>query len=50
MNFNRIKKNYENGLWTKDMVKIAVQKGIINQVQYKLITGEAYEGGGDDGN
>lgn len=42
MNFNIIKRNYERGLWSKQMVKIAVQKGVITAEQYKEITGEAY--------
>lgn len=42
MNFNRIKENYDNQLWTKDMVKTAVRKGVITPEQYKQITGEPY--------
>ncbi len=42
MNFNRIKKNYENRLWTKEMVGMAVEKGVITELQYAMITGEAY--------
>ena len=42
MNFNIIKKNYERGLWNKQMIKIAVQKGVITAVQYEEITGEEY--------
>ena len=38
-----IKKNYEKGLWTKEMVKIAVKKGIITAKQYKEITKEVYK-------
>lgn len=40
--FDIIKKNYERGLWTKEMVKIAVKKGAITAEQYFEITGEAY--------
>lgn len=29
MNYATIKKNYDRGLWTKAMVKMAVRKGII---------------------
>jgi uncharacterized XkdX family phage protein len=42
MNFNMIKKNYEKGLWSKQMVKVAVKKGVITKEQYKEITGEIY--------
>lgn len=43
MNFELIKKNYDRGLWTKAMVKMAVRKGIISAAQYEAITGEKYE-------
>lgn len=42
MNFNTIKRNYDRGLWTKQMVKMAVRKGIITAKQYKEITGDDY--------
>lgn len=42
MNYETIKKNYEKGLWSKSMVKVAVKKGIITKEQYKEITGEEY--------
>lgn len=42
MNFETIKRNYERKLWTKQMVKMAVRKGIITKEQYTEITGEAY--------
>lgn len=42
MNFERIKKNYDTHLWTKDMVKVSVRKNIITPEQYKLITKEEY--------
>lgn len=45
MNYDRIKKNYDNQLWTKDMVKTAVQKGVITEMQYTMITSEIYEKG-----
>lgn len=41
MNFNTIKANYEKGLWTKQMVRLAVGR-IIKKEQYKEITGEDY--------
>ncbi len=40
--FEIIKRNYEKGLWTKQMVKIAVKKGVITSEQYEEITGEVY--------
>lgn len=42
MNFNMIKKNYDKGLWSKQMVKMAVKKGVITKEQYEKITGEVY--------
>lgn len=42
MSFERIKYYYEAGLWSKQMVKMAVRKGIITKEQYTEITGEAY--------
>ena len=42
MNFEIVKKNYEKGLWTKQLVKMAVRKGVITQEQYKEIVGEDY--------
>lgn len=43
MNFETIKKNYDRGLWSAPMVKIAVRKGVITKEQYKEITGKEYE-------
>ena len=43
MNFLRIKKNYEDKLWTKSMVQKAVSKGIITKEEYLLITKEPYK-------
>lgn len=42
MNFATIKRNYEKGLWSNIMVKMAVRKGIITAAQYKEITKEDY--------
>lgn len=42
MNFETIKKNYEKGLWSAPMVKMAVKKGIITKEQYTEITGKEY--------
>lgn len=38
----RIEKWYKQGLWTVDMVKNAVAKGIITKEQYEELIGEAY--------
>ena len=43
MNFKTIKKNYDKGLWSISMVKMAVRKGIITKAQYQEITGEIYQ-------
>ena len=40
--FERIKKWYAQGLWSKEMVKNAVKKGVITEYDYKEITGEVY--------
>ena len=42
MNFKIIKRNYDRGLWSKAMVRMAVRKGIITKEQYKEIIGENY--------
>lgn len=42
MNFETVKLRYEQGLWSKPMVKMAVKKGVITKEQYAEITGEAY--------
>ena len=42
MNFEIVKKNYDKGLWTKQLVKMAVRKGVITKEQYTEITGEDY--------
>lgn len=42
MNFKMIKHNYEKGLWSVTMVKVAVKKGVITKEQYKEITNEEY--------
>ena len=38
--FEKIKKWYNQGLWSKTMVANAVKKGVITADQYKIITGE----------
>lgn len=42
MNFEMVKKNFERGLWSISMVKMAVRKGIITKEQYEEITGKEY--------
>ena len=42
MNYNMIKKNYDKGLWSKQMVKLAVKKGVITKEEYEVITNEKY--------
>lgn len=42
MTFEIVKKNYDRKLWNKEMVAIAVVKGVIIDVQYKEITGDDY--------
>lgn len=44
MNYEMIKRNYDRGLWNKQMVAVAVKKGVISAEQYQEITGEAYAG------
>ena len=39
MNFVTIKRNYDKGLWSVAMVKMAVRKGIITKEQYQEIVG-----------
>ena len=43
MNYETIKKNFERGLWSAPMVKMAVRKGIITKEQYTEITGKEYK-------
>lgn len=40
MSYELIKQNYERGLWTSEMVKVAVDKGIITQSQFDEIVSE----------
>lgn len=42
MNYKMVKKNFEKGLWSIAMVKMAVKKGIITKEEYKEITSEEY--------
>jgi len=43
MTFEMIKKNYDRKLWNKQMVKMAVIKGVITEKQYTEITAETNE-------
>lgn len=43
MDFRRVKKNYDTGLWNKEMVKTAVLKGFITKAEYVDITKEEYK-------
>ena len=40
---NRIMKWYKQSLWTIEMVAEAVERNVINEDDFKEITGEAYE-------
>jgi hypothetical protein len=42
MNFETIKKNFDHKLWSEQMVRVAVKKGVITAAQFKEITGKAY--------
>ena len=42
MNFETVKKNFDRGLWSVAMVKMAVRKGVITKTEYKTITGREY--------
>ena len=45
MNYEIIKRNYERGLWSAAMVKVAVRKGVTTEEQYQKIIGDAGAGG-----
>lgn len=42
MTYNDVKNYYDKGLWTEEMVKDAVEKGVITTDQYETISGKAY--------
>ena len=42
MNFETIKQNFDRGLWTIILVKMAVKKSLITPEQFKEITGVDY--------
>ena len=39
---DKIAKWYKQGLWTKDMVRKAIEKKVITKEEYKEIIGEDY--------
>lgn len=43
MTYETIKKNYDKKLWNKQMVAVAVRKGVITKEQYLEIVGKPYE-------
>lgn len=42
MNYKMIKRNFEKGLWSVQMVKTAVKKGVITKEEFKEITNQDY--------
>lgn len=42
MSFEMIKRNFDRGLWTEAMVRMAVRKGVITAEQFKEIVGKKY--------
>lgn len=40
--FEKVKKYYDKGFWTIDMVRNAVVKGWITEEEFEEITGEKY--------
>lgn len=42
MTYDLVKRNYDRGLWTAQMVRLAVRKGVITKEQFKEITGQDY--------
>ena len=40
--FEKISKWYKQGLWSDEMVRNAVEKGVITKEDYKEITGKDY--------
>lgn len=42
MSFEIIKRNYDRGLWSLAMVRMAVTKNVITREQFKEITGENF--------
>ncbi|WP_440271074.1 XkdX family protein [Duodenibacillus massiliensis] len=42
MTYDLVKRNFDRGLWTAQMVRLAVRKGVITKEQFKKITGQDY--------
>lgn len=42
MNYAMIKRNFDKGLWTEAMVRLAVRKGVISKEEFKEIVGKDY--------
>ncbi len=42
MTYDLVKRNFDQGLWTVQMVRLAVKKGVITKEQFKEITGKDY--------
>lgn len=42
MNFMNIKKMYDQKLWSKNMVRTAVRKGLITKEEFALIVGQKF--------
>nr|DAL46447.1 MAG TPA_asm: hypothetical protein [Caudoviricetes sp.] len=42
MTYELVKRNFDRGLWTAQMVRLAVRKGVITKEQFKEITGQDY--------
>lgn len=42
MTYELVKRNFHRGLWTAQMVRLAVRKGVITKEQFKEITGQDY--------
>lgn len=42
MTYELVKRNFDRGLWTVQMVRLAVRKGVITKEQFKEITGQDY--------
>lgn len=40
--FKKVKKYYDKGLYTKEVVKKFVEKGVLTADEYKEITGDEY--------
>lgn len=44
--YEKVKKYYDRGIYTKEQVAVFVEKGKLTPAQYEEITGDPYEGGG----